>query len=109
MNEASVLQRGGPGDCVGSGEVWTDGEGGRTWHSERQIDTRGPDKVCGYGFYGRSQPLVQDESSLRIYSQHKMSSPRPSAYLTSWHCLYFALPFGSSQGKLAADLAALLD
>lgn len=28
MNEASVLQRGGPGDCVGSGEVWTDGEGG---------------------------------------------------------------------------------
>lgn len=56
MNEASALQRGGPGDCVGSGEAWTDGEGADLACGE--TDTRGTEKVCGCGFYGRSQPLT---------------------------------------------------
>lgn len=81
--------------------------GGWTWHVERQIDIRGTDKVCGCGFYSRSQPLMQDESSLRIDNKCKMASPWPGAYLTSWHCLYSALPFGPSQGKRAVDLAVL--
>lgn len=52
---------------------------GRTWHVERQIDNRGTDKVCGCDFCGRSQPLIQDESSLGIYSKCKMASPWPGA------------------------------
>lgn len=69
---------------VALGTVWGVGRYGQmgrgwTWHVERQIDNRGTDKVCGCGFCGRSQPLIQDESSLGIYNRCKIASPWPGA------------------------------
>lgn len=78
--------------------------GGRTWHAERQIDTRGIDKVCGCGFDGRSQPLIQDESVLRVYNKCKLASPWSGASLASWHCLYSDLPFWPLPRKACSRL-----